>query len=181
MRDIWQRLHDKGYRCLNEGSFGSVWERPGYKRLLKVCTYRQDGWPAYARFCQRNPAPWALRVYHIWTTNEGTTLAIIERCAECIADNDGVTRGNNADDCHDTVRRILYDFLPSRREFRKPDMRPWLFKLRAFATGIYHMDIHGYNAMLRPDGSYCLIDPLGSATCDNAVTTAQARLASMAV
>lgn len=181
MRDIWTKLHDKGYRCLNEGSFGSVWERPGYRRLLKVCTYRQDGWPAYARFCQRNPAPWALRVYHIWTTTEGLTLAIIERCVECIANNDGMEFGDNAGDCHDTVRRILYDFLPTPHSFRKPDMVPWLFKLRAFATGIYHTDVHGYNAMLRTDRSYVLIDPLASAMVDNAAMIAQSRLASMAV
>lgn len=159
------QLGRKGYKLLAEGTYGTVWYRPSYKRLIKLCPNARDGWPAYARFCMLNPAPWALKVYHLWQLETGETVAIVERCKGPLGG--GEEADSDCWDYHYTVRRVLYGYKEGERIIE--EMLPWLTRLRDFACGLFRFDLHTYNSLIRDDGSYVLSDPL-SGMAHTAVT-----------
>lgn len=62
--EYMRRLRKHGFEQIGRGAYSTVFTRPGWDKVLKVCR-NKDYWPAYAKWCQQTKSPHAIRVYSI--------------------------------------------------------------------------------------------------------------------
>lgn len=153
-----EALKKRGYQQLGSGAYSTVLGKPGKDRVIKVTRSNQDDWIDYIQWAARKGycGNFAPRVYSWKKFSKRNTfsVSVVERMQKEV-------RHSGSD--YALIEHLLYpatsgitlakvyleDLMPGSVEFFKG-------LTETFAA----TDIYGKNMMIRPDGSFCVTDPV---------------------
>lgn len=161
-------LHKKGFKRLGGGAFSSVYHKTGSDRVIKI-NHAPDQWSRYALWAAKHgwAGRFAPKVYSYKYHKEGYSVAVMEKLACTV----GELRDDKKHPHYGTLafldialRAPANDNMAAAADCFQPELSKFM---REFAAEFRHAryDLHAANAMLRPDGSFVLTDPVYGGNC----------------
>ena len=151
-------LKRRGYEQLGSGAYSTVLGKPGKDRVIKVTRSSQDNWIDYIQWAARKGycGNFAPRVYSWKKFTKGQTfsVSVVERMKEEVrhskTDYTLIEHLLYPAKCGNTMAKVyLEDLMPGSVKFFDE-------LIKTFDAS----DIYGKNMMIRPDGSFCVTDPV---------------------
>jgi len=153
-----EALKKRGYEQLGSGAYSTVLGKPGSSKVLKVTRGNQDDWIDYIQWAAKNGycGNFAPRVYSWKKFSKKNTfsVSVVERMKEEVR----MSKNDYA-----LIEHLIY---PARKgigmaEVYMEDLLPGALKFfKELVKEFDANDIYGKNMMIRPDGSFCVTDPV---------------------
>ncbi|MFG1227172.1 hypothetical protein [Xanthobacter wiegelii] len=160
--EYMRRLRRRGFEDIGGGAYSTVFTRPGWDKVLKVCRHAQDYWPAYAKWCQQTKSPHAIRVYSI-KHHKGFYVAIMEKVNPARGQRKLSDLSSYIGDCGSKAPTMVATSLKNAaiagqtkivaKEY--PKLPAFLRLVRRLGT-----DLHAGNWGTREDGTPVIFDPV---------------------
>jgi len=160
--EYMRRLRRRGFEEIGGGAYSTVFTRPGWDKVLKVCRHARDYWPAYAKWCQQTKSPHAIRVYSI-KHHKGFYVAIMEKVKPARDQHKLSDLSSYIWDCGSKAPTMVATSLKNAaiagqtkivaKEY--PKLPAFLRLVRRLGT-----DLHAGNWGTREDGTPVIFDPV---------------------
>lgn len=159
--EYMRRLRKRGFKEIGRGAYSTVFSRPGWDKVLKVCRH-VDYWPAYAKWCQQTKSPHAIRVYSI-RHHDDFYVAIMEKVTPATKVRNLNSMANYIRSCHHTAPSLVATSLDNAGVAGQTRFVAKKYpKLPAFLRLVRRIgdDLHPGNWGVREDGTPVIFDPV---------------------
>jgi hypothetical protein len=168
-------LQRRGYNLIGEGAYSRVYAKPGSNRVVKV-NRSDDNWLDYVLWGMAagyagtlTPRVYSFRtIEYPWGVNY---VAIVERMTATLRQIDHTPLFRHYCAIGKAARGYTVDLTEAERAV--PGCTQFAADLCSRFAG--SLDLHGSNAMVRPDGTLCFTDPVNGYSSRTAPRRMRAR------